>query len=813
MAGANPPVGSSALLLECAEGARSRRGGSCCGSGAPPARSRAAEIVPGARTVLLDGARRSRRHGRAGDGWAPPPPAGVAAAARCRPIPVDVRRTRPDRRRGALVASRCRRRSPGIAGAELRVAFCGFAPGFAYLSGLPAELVGAPAGHAPRLGAGRLGRARRPVRRHLSDALAGRLAARRSHRRVALRRAPRPARAARARAPASGWRRHVIEVRARGRADHRAGPRPAGARAPRRAPVRCARPARAAAGQRAGRQPRRRRRAGDHADRLRRPAAGRRDGRGHRRARAGTGRRRRRPGLGAAVEVPPGRRARHRPGDRRRPVATSRSPAGSTWRRCSAAASTDTLSGLGPPAAARRRRAAARATAHAGRAPRRAGVARRVRSARTGGDSLVDRAAVVHLGPRDDWFTAAAVETLLGTAYTVSPMSNRVGARLPAPALTRAEAGELPSEGMVLGAVQVPADGQPLVFLADHPTTGGYPVIAVVDDVTAARAGPAGHYASPSMDLNADLGEGFGVWRARRRRRAARRGHLGQRRLRLPRRRPGDHAPGLRGGGRARRRGRRPGRLPRPGRLRPPADRLRVRRPARRRALPDRRAGRVLPGGRHRGALRQAARRALQHGRRRRGAGRGGGRGGAPTTTARCRCSASPGSVLAQLAAGAGLRDGRRGLRRPRLPADGRLVPRSAPGALVTDADEVVAPGGADGRRARRSIAVDGSVVPAPVESICLHGDTPGAVDLARRGTRRRWPAAGVGGGAVRRRRLSRVVEAAQDEREPGGAVGGRPAPARPSPAGSGGRRRARRRRRRWPPARRPAARRPRRRR
>ena len=45
-------------------------------------------------------------------------------------------------------------------------------------------------------------------------------------------------------------------------------------------------------------------------------------------------------------------------------------------------------------------------------------------------------------------------------------------------------AGELPSEGIVLGAVQVPADGQPLVFLADHPTTGGYPVIAVVDGPT-----------------------------------------------------------------------------------------------------------------------------------------------------------------------------------------------------------------------------------------------------------------------------------------------------------------------------------------
>ncbi|MGN9811909.1 biotin-dependent carboxyltransferase family protein [Micromonospora sp. BQ11] len=90
----------------------------------------------------------------------------------------------------------------------------------------------------------------------------------------------------------------------------------------------------------------------------------------------------------------------------------------------------------------------------------------------------------VRLGPRDDWFTAVARERLLGGAYVVSPLSNRVGARLTGAPLPRAVAGELPSEGIVLGAVQVPAGGQPLVFLADHPTTGGYPVIGVVDDVT-----------------------------------------------------------------------------------------------------------------------------------------------------------------------------------------------------------------------------------------------------------------------------------------------------------------------------------------
>jgi biotin-dependent carboxylase-like uncharacterized protein len=93
----------------------------------------------------------------------------------------------------------------------------------------------------------------------------------------------------------------------------------------------------------------------------------------------------------------------------------------------------------------------------------------------------------VRLGPREDWFTREAIETLLTATYTVSTLTDRVGARLSGPPLTRAVTRELPSEGVVLGAVQVPANGQPLIFLADHPTTGGYPVVAVVhaDDVPA----------------------------------------------------------------------------------------------------------------------------------------------------------------------------------------------------------------------------------------------------------------------------------------------------------------------------------------
>ena len=83
-------------------------------------------------------------------------------------------------------------------------------------------------------------------------------------------------------------------------------------------------------------------------------------------------------------------------------------------------------------------------------------------------------------GPRLEWFAPEALERLLGTGYTVSTTS-RVGTRLQGAPLERARGGELPSEGMVEGAVQVPPDGQPIVMLADHPTTGGYPVIAVVD--------------------------------------------------------------------------------------------------------------------------------------------------------------------------------------------------------------------------------------------------------------------------------------------------------------------------------------------
>ena len=95
----------------------------------------------------------------------------------------------------------------------------------------------------------------------------------------------------------------------------------------------------------------------------------------------------------------------------------------------------------------------------------------------------------VVLGPRDDWFEPASVRRFTTAAWEVTADLDRVGIRLAGPALTRSRDGELASEGVVRGSVQVPPSGQPLVFLADHPTTGGYPVIGVlVDEDTDALA-------------------------------------------------------------------------------------------------------------------------------------------------------------------------------------------------------------------------------------------------------------------------------------------------------------------------------------
>lgn len=104
---------------------------------------------------------------------------------------------------------------------------------------------------------------------------------------------------------------------------------------------------------------------------------------------------------------------------------------------------------------------------------------------------MTDGPLRVVLGPNDDWFTADSVRQLLSEEYTVKVSSDRVGVRLDGRPLTRSRTGELATAGMATGALQVPPDGQPILLLANHGTTGGYPVVAVVATADLPRAGQA----------------------------------------------------------------------------------------------------------------------------------------------------------------------------------------------------------------------------------------------------------------------------------------------------------------------------------
>ena len=215
--------------------------------------------------------------------------------------------------------------------------------------------------------------------------------------------------------------------------------------------------------------------------------------------------------VGAPVAVPAGDGAADRPGRDRACGATSPSPAGSPSPPVLGSRSTDTLSGLGPPPL----RAGDRAAARRRRAARPAAGGRRPAAPRRPAGAAPDAAARARA-------TTGSPPTALrrcccGSAYTVSPVRATGSARgWPARRCPARSPANCPARASCSARCRCRPDGQPLIFLADHPTTGGYPVIGVVDRrrPAAARAGPARHYRSRvSMDLNADLGEGFGIWR------------------------------------------------------------------------------------------------------------------------------------------------------------------------------------------------------------------------------------------------------------------------------------------------------------
>lgn len=116
-------------------------------------------------------------------------------------------------------------------------------------------------------------------------------------------------------------------------------------------------------------------------------------------------------------------------------------------------------------------------------------------------------------GPRQDWFSAAGVEAFAARAWTVGNESNRVGIRFSGEPVPGRRPGELESEAVLPGSIQVPASGLPILFLADAPVTGGYPVIGVVveadlDLAAQLRPGTAVRFVQVPELAEPDSGEG-----------------------------------------------------------------------------------------------------------------------------------------------------------------------------------------------------------------------------------------------------------------------------------------------------------------
>lgn len=89
----------------------------------------------------------------------------------------------------------------------------------------------------------------------------------------------------------------------------------------------------------------------------------------------------------------------------------------------------------------------------------------------------------VVMGPQDDCFTEAGIKTFLNSTYTVSNEFDRMGCRLEGEKIQHIKDGNIISDGIAFGAIQVPSHGTPIIMLADRQTVGGYTKIANVISV------------------------------------------------------------------------------------------------------------------------------------------------------------------------------------------------------------------------------------------------------------------------------------------------------------------------------------------
>ena len=93
----------------------------------------------------------------------------------------------------------------------------------------------------------------------------------------------------------------------------------------------------------------------------------------------------------------------------------------------------------------------------------------------------------VVMGPQDDCFTDKGINTFLNSTYTISNEYDRMGCRMEGDVIEHKNGGDIITDGISFGAVQVPSHGNPIVMMADHQTTGGYTKIANVISVDLPR--------------------------------------------------------------------------------------------------------------------------------------------------------------------------------------------------------------------------------------------------------------------------------------------------------------------------------------
>lgn len=113
----------------------------------------------------------------------------------------------------------------------------------------------------------------------------------------------------------------------------------------------------------------------------------------------------------------------------------------------------------------------------------------RALASRASENLYLGKALRVTPGPQADWFSESSLRAFYAGAYRVGEQSSRMGLRLEGPAISQRGEGQMITEGVALGAIQIPTEGSPIILFVEQQTTGGYPMIANVISADLHRVG------------------------------------------------------------------------------------------------------------------------------------------------------------------------------------------------------------------------------------------------------------------------------------------------------------------------------------